>query len=381
MQQEAGTNIGGEFHNVVLYPYSIEYVQFLRHHFCGLEASHFIPLARKGEGLTGVDAIIIDGGHECGVQIANEMPSDIDENDLLILTTPDVLESDSGCGIDIRKAIASTKVHFAVLNSHSSEKSISSIKSDRLLWPKEPETYRFQGRSSSTSVSAAQNRGMLEKMEKPVVLIAGMGPQTNKYELLLAVGGAIKRRGYKVLLIGSREYSSLMGALSLYGLLKKAGKSAGSRIQLINCFMKWAEEFYQPDIILVSAPGGFCPIDAQFNNDYGMATEEISLAIKPDVSIVSLYCSENYKAAHLREIEQIFRWRMFTEIACYVMSNTWIDTDDLLEKRVLNIFYAKKAHLKLALPQWGIPCFRMHESSYAEMIADEIISKLRSFRA
>lgn len=131
---------------------------------------------------------------------------------------------------------------------------------------------------------------MIEYCDVPVVAIAGVWENTNKFQAALAVNQALTKKGYNVLQIGSRGYAELFGAVPFPAFMLDPCVSEFNKPLMFSSYIKALAEKNKPDIIIVCIPGSMQMMNESFPNGSGVLQYTVFQALKPDyVLICSMY--------------------------------------------------------------------------------------------
>lgn len=156
----------------------------------------------------------------------------------------------------------------------------------------------------------------------PVVTIMGDGANCDKFELLLKLKKTLEDDGYKVMGISGKKYSSLFNILPIPKFLFEA-MSLTDKIVAFNHYLYSVSFEENPDIILISAPGGVMPICEEAPEDFGEYCYVIANAAPPDILIRSMYFNK-YNEKYIDEDKKKLQYRMNVVPDIYYMSRTAI---------------------------------------------------------
>lgn len=160
----------------------------------------------------------------------------------------------------------------------------------------------------------------------PVIAVAGIGEKTNKMELQLDIYNRLKRDGYNVCWIASRNEAVLFGGQTFPQFLLKNTMSEKNKILTYNHYLKLLEQENKPDIFLIGVPGGIMPITKMHVDNFGIAAYEIFNAVTPDFMILSAYYNSGFKGKYFEQLDNIMKYKFNVEIDCYNISNVAQDT-------------------------------------------------------
>lgn len=183
-----------------------------------------------------------------------------------------------------------------------------------------------------------------QKLEVPVIFVAGVTPYTEKFHVQLALRKRLLDNGYKVSQIGSKEYSGLFGFHS-YPLFMSEPMDNTKRILLFRKYVKYIELKEQPDIIVIGIPGGIMGINKKHHFDFGMTAYMVSQAVEPDYVIMNMLYGQNYTKEQLEEINQCCKYKLNFEIDSFHLSNSFFDPASLKSEQLVFIKVGNKKYL------------------------------------
>lgn len=183
-----------------------------------------------------------------------------------------------------------------------------------------------------------------QKLETPVIFVAGVTPYTEKFHVQLALRKRLLDNGYKVSQIGSKEYSGLFG-LHSYPLFMSEPMDNTKRILLFRKYVKYIEQKEQPDIIVIGIPGGIMGINRKHHFDFGMTAYMVSQAVEPDYVIMNMLYGQNYTKGQLEEINQCCKYKLNFEVDSFHLSNSFFDPASLKSEQLIFIKVGNKKYL------------------------------------
>lgn len=183
-----------------------------------------------------------------------------------------------------------------------------------------------------------------QKLEVPVIFVAGVTPYTEKFHVQLALRKRLLDNGYKVSLIGSKEYSGLFGFHS-FPLFMSEPMDNTERILLFRKYVKYIEQQEQPDIIVVGIPGGIMGVNRKHHFDFGMTAYMVSQAVEPDYVIMNMLYGQEYIKEQLEEINQCCKYKLNFEIDSFHLSNSFFDPASLKSEQLVFIKMGNKKYL------------------------------------
>lgn len=160
----------------------------------------------------------------------------------------------------------------------------------------------------------------LQRIETPVVFVAGMGEKCNKFEVQMFLKSHLNNLDYKVCVVSSRTNAELFGIHSFPEFMLQHDLDESSKIINFNHYLKRLEESETPDIIIIGVPGGIMPVSEKHTEHFGILAFEVFNAVKCDAL---LFCIHNnkYTKEYFDELQNLCQYRFHTSIDAVVISN------------------------------------------------------------
>ncbi|WDV45618.1 TIGR04066 family peptide maturation system protein [Clostridiaceae bacterium M8S5] len=212
----------------------------------------------------------------------------------------------------------------------------------------------------------------------PVILVMGDGINCNKFEIQLTLRKFFQDKGYSVCQFGTKEYSRLFGFKSLPRFIF-GSKSLKDKIIRLNYTIYREVMREKADIVIVGVPGGVLPISKEHPGDFGEFAYMITNAVKPDITIRSLYYN-NYPSEFFKKDRLMCKYRLNSEVEYYNISNTklvfpydrYSELDYLTIKSNNIVNYVTSQNDKTD----GYKCFNVLEENNLADAYNQILSQL-----
>ncbi|NBI18893.1 hypothetical protein D1841_14960 [Neglecta sp. X4] len=159
----------------------------------------------------------------------------------------------------------------------------------------------------------------------PVIAVTGIGQNTNKLPLTLLIKDHLSSLGYNTLTLSSSPLAELWGMEALPNFLFSE-KSFRDKTMLFNHFLYSLASKTQPELIIISIPGGISPLNPFCYEDYYEMAMIISNATQISIDICSLYC-QDYPDEFLDLLDDINTFRFGCKPLFYHSSNVVFDLD------------------------------------------------------
>lgn len=212
----------------------------------------------------------------------------------------------------------------------------------------------------------------LNRIEAPVIMVYGQGERTEKFDIQLHLRSQFIKDGYRVLSYGTKEYSSIfemnvLPDVSELPIWKKA--------ICINRIVHKQSTKMKPDVIVVGVPGGIMPVNnihTQFFGEYAFA---YSVAIKPDISIISFY--ENLASEVIADKTALYMKHCFGSGPDFIhVAHTRIKPSGVNERTSYLHVDDEMVNKSMARLHNSLISYSCHDRSHCDLVYTKIIEKL-----
>lgn len=162
----------------------------------------------------------------------------------------------------------------------------------------------------------------LKNIDIPVIFVYGLGEYCNKFDLQLSLRNFFLEKGYRILQYGTKEISNLFGFECLPSFLFEAKLSMEDKVLLFNEFIYSSIKNTKAELLIIGVPGGILPYDRNFYNHFSEIPYIISSAIKPDISVLSVYSFSGINVQYLKKIKEYAQFKYGAEIGYFNLSNS-----------------------------------------------------------
>lgn len=352
---------------VLLFPYNYNCCEILRYKDMLTDYEVIGVLAPYGWGVNGKDAGIVDGGKDIGVVIQENIDYKQEFQGILIIADYTKEEIEQAVLVYVEDAITHNKEVIFATEVSNRVKELCSKKPEQVTYliDKQP---------------VIKHRRKLLQINTPIVGIAGLNELTHKFKIQLEVNQYLKKQGYKVSHIGSKQYGGLFGIHSfpnfMYSDLNEAEK-----IYQFNKYIKDIEKQEQPDIIIVGVPGGIMPYNEKFPGYFGITMFEVMQAIRPDVLVMScLY--ENYNAEFFENLVKGIHYKYGIDVDAFNISTFQVDTNESEQSSMLQYYkvtYKEVDQIVKSCGDENIPIFNIMNGTDGEKMAEFLLNKLQEY--
>lgn len=163
----------------------------------------------------------------------------------------------------------------------------------------------------------------------PVIAIAGVSQNTNKFEIELILKHEFEEKGYNVLLIASKREANLFGDFSVPDYMLQHDLSENEKILALNHYITQLENDKKPDVIIIGVPGAITSYDEKYFKDFGMLAFEMTRAVIMDFMILSSF-NALYEKEYFLNCEKIIKEQFLIPNFLHCLSYFSVDDSDLL---------------------------------------------------
>jgi peptide maturation system protein (TIGR04066 family) len=293
--------------SLMIFPFCREFSEFARCVKVLTEYDKVILISPKGFGFEGEDACICDGGDELNILIL----SDFDEE---IKNVNAVFFGYTKSSISVKSYIKKIKVAFdlnkKVYITRDLVDYLGNI--DEL---KQAEILDYNQRSLKENLTKN-----LLPISVPVVVIAGVGNNCDKFNIQLKLRDLFNRNGYQVMNFGSKKFSGLFGIETLPQFLFD-NLDNSTKIRQLNAYINELVNKEKPDVVIIGIPGGIMQLNPFKFDEFGELAFLISNAIKADISILSIY-KQDYNKEFLDNLINLCKYRYNFNVNYINIANT-----------------------------------------------------------
>lgn len=219
----------------------------------------------------------------------------------------------------------------------------------------------------------------LEQINVPIVAIAGLWEETDKFEVSLALREKFIQNGYHITQIGSRNYCEMLGFHSFPNFMYDINMDAVGKIMNFNRWVKQLTKSEDPDLIIITVPGAIKNLNDKFPKGFGVLPHILFQAMAVDVL---LFCTTFEWGAIelLDELSTICKYSFGCEVDCFHMSNMFFDINTSLERESVTLNHVSREKVADALEHGykdsPIPVFNMLDNDACDKVFNLIEGKL-----
>lgn len=125
-------------------------------------------------------------------------------------------------------------------------------------------------------------------IDTPIVVVAGMGQNTDKLAVQLILKQKFQEKGYVSTIIASRRDGDWDGVYSMPNFVFDRSVGEAEKIIKLNHYVKQIEGKDRPDLFIVGVPGAVLPFDGIDHNEFGILAYQISFALPCDAAVLCM---------------------------------------------------------------------------------------------
>lgn len=164
----------------------------------------------------------------------------------------------------------------------------------------------------------------LENIPAPIIAVAGMGENLDKFHTSLVLRDVFQENGYKISQIGSRSYCEILGFHSFPGFMFNPEIDESKKVILFNRYIKQIYDTEKPDIIIIGVPGTIQGYNSKFTQRFGILHYLVFKAIISDFIVMCTFYETN-GIEFLKLISQSCFYKFGCYANCFHMSNKTIN--------------------------------------------------------
>jgi len=314
----------------IIFPYSAECAPIIRNK-CLLVSHDIVAcVSPVGYGFQGKDAAFAYGGKDTGIIVTDNAITEIDFDDLLVCDASS--DFDTIVMPQIKEAANLGKNIIFLYDIDEEHRK----KVDNLCAECNVKCTILTQRAVDAS-KLVENENEIIRISVPVIFVASVIENTNKFDVQLGLRNHLLKEGYKVSQVGTKEYCELFGFHAIPKFMFTNQLSEKKKIVWFNRFCKSIELQEQPDVFIIGVPGATMVFNDVITNNFGITAFEMANAVRPDTSILCVPY-ENYDAGFLKMIKESSKYKLDMQVECFNMANKQFDASrSKEEKRLLYI--------------------------------------------
>ena len=179
----------------------------------------------------------------------------------------------------------------------------------------------------------------IKYIDIPAIGIMGLGDFCNKFCCEIEITSFFRKKGYRVIHIGSKDFSGMLGERKYPDFIWKGKESITHRILKWNQYLFRLCENEKPDLIVLGMPGGIMPLNNKILNEFGEIPYIISNGIRIDEGILCSYFYEKVDKKYLTEYQNYCKYKLNCDVKWICVSNSSCRFDPDSEESVLEYLH------------------------------------------
>lgn len=210
---------------------------------------------------------------------------------------------------------------------------------------------KLLGENETSKISKLLVEKSIVNIEVPIMIILGMWEDTSKFALSLALRDKFLVEGYKITQIGSRSYSHFFGFHNFPQFMLEHEYSEAQKVLLFNHYLAKLAKEENPDLIIITVPGGIFRYSNEIIGDFGILMYLLSQAITVDYAIMSIFFQSELNDM-LSNINTLCTFRYGFPIDYWNVSDRYINSEKTIESSDLDIQTIDHNTLHRKLLEW-----------------------------
>lgn len=175
-------------------------------------------------------------------------------------------------------------------------------------------------------------------IDTPIVVVAGMGKDTDKLAVQLILKQKFQEKGYAATVISSRRDGDWDDVYSMPNFVFDPSVGEAEKIIKLNHYVKQIESKERPDLFIVGVPGAVLPFDGIDHNEFGILAYEMSFAMPCDAAVLCMTYNSQFKGDYGKLAEDMEN-RFGYNIAGIHVAALVADSQDFYEEIKLTYVY------------------------------------------
>ncbi len=312
----------------IIFPYNVECAPIIRNREMLVNHNIVACISPIGYGLQGKDASYAYGGENTGILITDKGIGEIDFDDLLVCDSPSDFELFVMPQIKVA-AEHGKNVIFLYDIGEAYQKEVEDI------CVKNNVKYSIITNRVMDTGKLIKHEHELIRISVPVVFVASVIENTNKFDVQLGLRDFLLKEGYRVSQIGTKEYCEVFGFHAIPKFMFENQLSESEKIVSFNRVCKSIELQEKPDIMIIGIPGATMVFNEEITNNFAITAFEVSNAVRSDAAIMCVPY-EGYDSNFLKMIQTSSKYKFDMKIDCFNMANKHFDAARSKEEKKLS---------------------------------------------
>lgn len=191
----------------------------------------------------------------------------------------------------------------------------------------------------------------------PVIAIAGLGENCNKFEIQLLMNKVVSEMGYRPVTLSTNVLGGLFGMYHLPDMLFGKEYSFQEKIIHFNHYIYDLCNNKNPDVIILGYPSGVMPLGEDSYNYFGEIPSVMSNAVPADIGILNLYYVETIEEEYLKNLKDFCMQKFSFPVEAYCVATQRVEYSSA--DKVFEFYFLGDDFLEKHFPQINQSNFRI----------------------
>lgn len=164
------------------------------------------------------------------------------------------------------------------------------------------------------------NSSKMLYIESPIISIFTIGKKCGQIQTEFLARKYFIDKGYNVMQIGSHDFMSLVGCLSIPDIMFDTTIDPLKKAIFFNHFVHKNYKLKKPDIILIGVPNPIMKYNNSNLNELGILPLIIQSGLKSDIGMINMHYAD-YTTEFMEEINQFCKYRLDVNTKYFGISN------------------------------------------------------------
>lgn len=364
--------------NIVVYPYNEEFDPIVKYsHFLTPEHQICALVSLKGWGYTDREVNLSNGSDLIVHSKLNSVIHDVNciwipNIELIEQVQTKVIEEIANVINDIEQIICCAKLTSA--NMNLLKQLCANSKSNCVL-----EIKSTMDCVVEQDFNCEYNHIQLREVGTPIIAIAGLWENVDKFYTSLILRNQFIKNGYDVSQVGSQNCCEMMGFHSFPDFMFDYNIGAEKKIVLFNKYIYDIVKLENPDVIIIGIPGATQSLNEKYTAGFGVLPYLVFKSVSVDFLMMCTFYESN-GTEFLKKLDASYEYRYDCHVDCFHMSNYFIDFTGMLEKSEIvsnriNREYVQK-NICENYASFPIPLYNLDDIKDQEKLFIQVIDKL-----
>lgn len=190
-------------------------------------------------------------------------------------------------------------------------------------------------------------------------------------DLICGLVSCFEKRGWKSVVVTVRNLFSITGMRGIPEELNTRGERGTEAVLLWNRYVRYLEETYAPDILLIQVPGGLMQFPGRRWDFFGIRAQSFFLAVQPDLFYAVVPFNMSDKKT-LEDLKMDFYYRLGMAPDNFFLSDRLVDFHKFRKNEGTGKLYASREDYLRMAEKSDFEGVALWDQSEIEKLTDEI---------